>query len=59
MQSISLQCGIGTHIDAPAHSVEGAATIDEMPMDQLINPEYVIDISNRFGADNYLSENDL
>ncbi len=35
----------GTHIDAPAHFVAGAETIDNYPADLLIAPAVVIDIS--------------
>jgi arylformamidase len=32
---ITLACHVGTHVDAPAHFVEGGRTIDQIPLDQL------------------------
>ena len=32
----------GTHVDAPAHFIEGAARIDSLPMDVLIGPARVL-----------------
>lgn len=40
-----------THMDAPAHFFEGAATADLIPVDQLIAPLIVIDISDRAVSD--------
>ncbi len=35
----------GTHLDAPIHFAEGHATVDEIPVDQLIGPAVVVDVS--------------
>ena len=35
----------GTHFDAPAHMVEGTATVDQIDADRLVRPAVVIDIS--------------
>jgi kynurenine formamidase len=59
VQSMSLNCGIGTHIDTPAHCIKGMSTIDQIPLDHLINPGYLIDISHRLHADNYLTAQDI
>lgn len=59
VQSLSMPCGIGTHMDAPAHCIKGAATIDQISMDLLINPGIVIDISDRLHADNCLTAHDI
>src|SRR5438128_7390001 len=32
----------GTHVDAPAHFIEGASRIDALPLDTLIGPARVI-----------------
>ncbi|HXI24176.1 MAG TPA: cyclase family protein [Pyrinomonadaceae bacterium] len=34
----------GTHVDAPAHFIEGAAKIDSLPLDVLIGPARVIHV---------------
>jgi arylformamidase len=33
-----------THVDAPAHFIEGAGRVDRMPLDQLIGPARVVSI---------------
>lgn len=35
----------GTHIDAPAHFIEGAAGVDQVPLDSLIGPCLVVDLT--------------
>lgn len=40
----------GTHIDVPIHFAEGANTTDAVPIDQLIGPGFVIDVSLQAGA---------
>jgi kynurenine formamidase len=37
----------GTHIDAPVHFAEGAKTVDQIELDQLIAPAVKIDVSER------------
>lgn len=41
----------GTHFDAPAHFVDGHATVDQIPAQDLVRPAVVIDISERIGND--------
>ncbi len=42
---------VGTHIDAPAHFVEGKPTIDQIPLRQLIGPAVVVDVAEKAGRD--------
>jgi kynurenine formamidase len=51
----------GTHMDAPAHFVDGATTADNMPVEQLVAPIAVIDISARAAkdADSVLTVDDV
>ncbi len=37
----------GTHMDSPIHFAEGANTTDAVPVDQLIGPGFVIDVSRQ------------
>jgi kynurenine formamidase len=37
----------GTHLDAPIHFGEGHLTVDRVPLDRLIAPAVVIDVSSR------------
>lgn len=39
---ISVPSHTGTHVDAPAHFVHGATTVDEIPLSRLIGPGYCI-----------------
>ena len=41
----------GTHIDAPVHFGQGRRSVDEVPLDQLIGPAVVVDVSSRALAD--------
>ena len=40
-----MQAGIGTHMDAPSHCIEGGKNIDEIELNQLISPCCVINVS--------------
>ena len=55
IQKMSLFAGLGTHMDAPAHCVPGAKTIDAFNLNQLISPCVVIDVSEEAHADYRLS----
>lgn len=45
----------GTHIDAPIHFAENGQTADQVPIDRLIGPGVVIDVTRQAAADvNYL-----
>ena len=41
----------GTHIDAPVHFAEGRRSVDEIPLENLIAPAVVIDLSEKVSAD--------
>jgi kynurenine formamidase len=41
----------GTHLDAPIHFAEGKRTTEQIPLEQLIAPAVVIDVSAKAGAD--------
>ena len=41
----------GTHIDAPIHFAEGKATVDRIPLERLIGPGAVVDVSDQATAD--------
>ena len=41
---LSLTSHTGTHIDAPAHFIDGGTTIDSMPLDVMIGPGVVLDM---------------
>ncbi len=41
----------GTHIDSPIHFAEGKQTVDQIPLESLIGPAVVIDVSKKALAD--------
>jgi kynurenine formamidase len=41
----------GTHMDAPIHFAEGKATVDQIPVQQLIGPAVVIDVTAQAAGD--------
>jgi len=41
----------GTHLDAPIHFAEGRKTVDQLPLEQLIAPAVIIDVSEKAQAD--------
>jgi kynurenine formamidase len=41
----------GTHLDAPIHFAEGKQTADQIPLERLIGPAAVIDVSAQSAAD--------
>ena len=41
----------GTHVDPPAHFVEGLRTLDQIPVDEMILPLVVIDVHEKASAD--------
>lgn len=45
LTEIKMDTGIGTHLDAPSHFILNGMTVDQLPLDQLIAPCVVIDVS--------------
>ncbi len=41
----------GTHIDAPIHFHENRWTVDEIPLDRLVGPAVLVDVSDRCAKD--------
>ena len=50
----------GTHVDPPAHYIEGGASVDELPLDALIGPGLVMGLPGvRWVDANTLRKRDL
>jgi kynurenine formamidase len=49
----------GTHLDAPIHFADDGLTSDQIPLDRLIGPAVVVDVSDRAHADYLVSVEDL
>ncbi len=47
VQHLQLPAGLGTHIDAPAHCVKNAKSVEQISFDQLIAPCIVVDVSSK------------
>lgn len=41
----------GTHVDAPVHFAEGRASVDAIPVEQLMGPACVVDVTDACAAD--------
>ncbi|MCC6850533.1 MAG: cyclase family protein [Deltaproteobacteria bacterium] len=41
---LSLGAHTGTHVDAPAHFIDGATTLDQVPLDRMVGPARVLDL---------------
>ncbi|MFQ5947020.1 MAG: cyclase family protein, partial [Anaerolineae bacterium] len=52
---LSLGSHTGTHLDAPAHFLDGAPTVDELPLETLVGPTLLASV----GAKELISQRDL
>ncbi len=60
VQSITMENGIGTHMDAPAHCIPGGKTIDQYTPQELLLACHMIDLSHTQPSAEYLiSKNDV
>lgn len=59
VQQLKMHAGVGTHMDAPSHRIEGGCSIAEIPLEQLIVPACVIDVSKKADADYEISVEDV
>lgn len=59
VQHLKMPAGIGTHMDAPAHCIAGAASIADIPLQSLIAPCCVIDVSDKANEAYQVSAGDL
>jgi arylformamidase len=41
----------GTHVDAPAHFIDGGRTLDQMPLDHMVGEATVLDLRGRAAID--------
>jgi len=51
-------CGVGTHMDAPAHLIPNGRTVDKMTLEELVSDCVVIDVSNEID-ENYVIMPDI
>src|SRR5215217_6183831 len=50
VSSLNFGAHTGTHVDAPAHFIEGAAKVEMLPLDVLIGEAQVVDVPEEFRA---------
>ncbi|MFT5180090.1 MAG: arylformamidase, partial [Candidatus Paceibacteria bacterium] len=51
LSKITLGSHSGTHVDAPMHAVEGAPTLDQIPLETFVGPCKVFDMSHLKGGE--------
>jgi len=51
LAAMTIGTHLGTHVDPPAHYLEGAASVDQLPLDTLIGPGVVLDMTGRPAVD--------
>ncbi|CAM9543286.1 unnamed protein product [Ectocarpus fasciculatus] len=54
VHEIKMAGGIGTHVDSPSHCCPGAASIADIPLEDLVSPCLVVDVSGNNVDENYL-----
>jgi kynurenine formamidase len=59
VQQIKMHAGVGTHMDAPSHRFPGGLSIADIPLEQLIVPACLIDVSRKAHADYEISLEDV
>lgn len=47
VQKLTMNAGVGTHMDSPSHCIEGARSIDQLLLRELVAECVVIDVSNK------------
>ncbi len=59
VQQMATPAGIGTHIDAPAHCCEGGLCVNDIPLEKLMVPAVMIDVSKLASNTYSVSEQEL
>src|SRR5258708_36131438 len=59
VQKINMHAGVGTHMDAPSHRIQGGPSIAEIALEQLIVPACIVDVSKQADADYEISVQDI
>lgn len=59
VQQIDMHAGVGTHMDAPSHRILGGSSIADIPVEQLVVPVCVIDVSKKTDPNYKISFQDI
>lgn len=57
--TFELYASAGTHMDAPSHCIKGGLNISQIPIEQLILPLFVIDVSSKCFPEYAITVNDI
>ncbi len=59
VQSLKSHAGVGTHMDAPSHFIKDSWNIGDIPIENLIVPVSVLNISHRMDPNLFISSKDI
>ncbi len=59
VQSLKSHAGVGTHIDAPTHFIKDSWSIADIPLENLIVPVCVLNLTHKMDADYFVSPQDI
>lgn len=59
VQKMKMHAGVGTHMDAPSHCIEGGKSIADLDIQEMMAPLIVIDVREKVHADYEISIEDL
>lgn len=59
VQQVKMHAGVGTHIDAPSHRIQGGLSTAEISLENLIAPACIIDVSKKASAEYEISIQDI
>jgi len=59
VQSLKSHAGVGTHMDAPSHFIEGSWNIGDIPLENLIAPLSILDLRSKMAPDLFVSVHDI
>ncbi len=59
VQSVKSHAGVGTHIDAPSHFIQNSWNIADIPLESLIVPLSVLNVSHKMAPDLFITKEDI
>ncbi len=59
VEDIDTGAHAGTHLDVPAHFIDGARTVDQLAADEFVWPAYKIDVRGMTFTDNLVQPSDI
>ena len=59
VQSLKSHAGVGTHIDAPTHFFKDSWNIGDIPLENLLVPVSVLNVSHKMDPDLFITVSDL